>query len=160
MSTPLAYNWAAMQTSPAQVLVRWGEIQLGSGTVPPWVNWMGTPQGGKFWASAFMHKHVNAERALERMRRQAERDTQADYAMRYEIHRIAPSPDHIIKVAEMLEGLQMAQPYGGIYWHATPQGAEFWRDYFAQAPSTRDKEIFRGLIRAAKRAKRLRRLDD
>lgn len=156
MPTVKRYNWLAMGTSAEEIYSRSGEIRLGSREMPSWINWNATPQGGNFWAKGFMRTNLNAERALERMLAQVQRELTETMEWRYTIRDLAPSPLHILAVLPQLVKMQMAEPYSGIHWHKTPQGYAFWKAYFATPVDKRDENILATLFRAAKRAQRLK----
>lgn len=153
------YSWVKMDTSPLEVLRALGGWRLGSGGLPPEeVNWAMTPQGARFWFKAFATGDKRAEAALARMGRQAQADLDgpADAPPAYDIARCG----EVTTILLFADWMRTAQgpAYAGIRWECTPQGGQFWREYFAQSPSTRDPRPLEGFIAAARRFTRLEKL--
>lgn len=157
MASPKPYDWRAMGTSPAEILTSLPSWVIGGGSVPEAIRWNASPQGSDFWIAAFLFGSKNAESALARMHRQAERDFQLENPVVYNIAAIG-GPDPIVRLASWLRGAQTREPYAGVHWHRTPQGAEYWKRYFRTSPSTRDPLVLEKLIEAAIRAGKLGRL--
>jgi len=156
MTSSRAYNWTLMRTAPAIVVSRRAELVLGSGVVPDWINWNETPQGAEFWIRGFRTGNLNAARALVRLLQQAQRDFARDSAPVYDIAKLANRPEDILVQADYLRTAVRRELFHCIWWHNTPQGTIWWRDYFRTPVADRDPAPLEGIFTAAKRASRLK----
>lgn len=157
MGSPRRFNWAGMGVSPAQVLEMAPAFRLGLGAaLPEGLDWAMTPQGARFWYFAFLRGDKRAEAALGRMLRQAEGDLRPlkHFPPPYRIEDIVPSPAHLLRIAGELRRYSGPLPPGPV-WSATPQGADFWAEYFSLPVSGRDAAILDGLLSAAERKERM-----
>lgn len=159
MGSKRVYNWALMDTSPMEIVLAQPNWRFGAGELPPEnVNWALTPQGARFWFKAFMTGDKRAALAVDRMLRQAQRDLSgprtppgrlAYVPPVYDIARMAPSAEHILRLLPHIAHI-VGKPPMGIQWAATPQGPAYWYSFWAA--KERDPKVLKGLEAAAKRA--------
>jgi hypothetical protein len=148
----IRFNWAAMGTTPQDVLENLTQFFSPCGSAPPCISWADTPQGAKFWHNYFTKGDKRGVLALERMFRQAREDVKRQRLDLYRFPEITSQPKTIVFNENWLRNagsLAVKHPQLGINWGATPQGEVFWAHWFASSP--RSSEPLDELIAAAKK---------